>query len=82
MQLTKLAQRALDRVEAGEDINEIQDELGFEWGCSDGFWFGITDGGYIDPKEILVGEDLERVQEALETLIEFEKLMKKISPEF
>lgn len=80
MKLTKKAQEVLDRVNAGEHPNDIREAE--EWSCSDGFSYGLYEGGYIRPETILEGEDLERVQKAIKDLGEFKKLWEKISIEF
>jgi len=37
------------------------------------FWYDLTDGGYLNPEDILEdAEDVERVKEAIETIREFE----------
>lgn len=44
-------------------------------GCeasSDDFWYDLTDGGYLNPEEILENkEDVDRVNEAIKVLQEF-----------
>lgn len=79
MKLTPKAQEVLDRVNAGEHPNDIEEAN--EWSCSDGFSYGLYEGGHIDPATILVGEDLERVQKAIKDLGEFKALWEKISIE-
>lgn len=83
MKLTQKAQVVLDRVNAGEHPNDMEEiaEI-MDWSCSDGFEYGLWDGGYIKPELILVGEDLERVQNASKVLEEFKSLWEKISYEF
>jgi len=45
-------------------------------GSSDGFWYDITDGGRIDPAEVLDSEEqIKKVKEALELLQDFEKAL-------
>lgn len=42
-------------------------------GSSDGFWYDITDGGYIKPEEILDDQvQLDTVNEAIKVLKSFE----------
>jgi len=46
-------------------------------GSSDGFWYDITDGGYIRPKEILGDEEqLKILNEALRIVSNFEWTIK------
>lgn len=46
-------------------------------GSSDGFWYDITDGGYIDPEELLAeNEQLVKLEDALEIVRSFEKALK------
>lgn len=80
MELTKEAAEVLARVEAGESPNEIEEAEA--WSCSDGFEYGLYEGGYIKPESILVGKDLERVKEAIRVVGEFKDLWQKISIEF
>ena len=45
-------------------------------GSSDGFWYDITDGGYIRPEEILDDEEqVEKVNAAVDLLIDFEEAL-------
>ena len=80
MQLTTKAQKVLDRVNKGEHPNDIEEAE--EWSCSDGFSYGLYEGGYIRPETILVGEDLEKVKEAIKVLGEFKDIWEQISIEF
>lgn len=80
MKLTKKAQDVLDRVNAGEHPNDIEEAQ--DWSCSDGFCYGIYEGGYIRPETILIEEDLERVNNAIKVLGEFKDIWEKISIEF
>lgn len=84
MQLTTKAQEVLDRVERGEHPNDILEEYSADtdWSCSDGFSYGLYEGGYIKPELILEGEDLDKVKEAIKTLGEFKDIWEKISIEF
>jgi hypothetical protein len=79
MQLTKKAQKVLDLVESGTDVNEIPEAE--KWSCGDGFEYGLWDGGYIKLESILEGEDLKRAQEASKVLEEVRDLWQKISME-
>ena len=76
MELTKKAQDVLSKIKNGENINIMEEAS--EWSCSDGLWYGLTNG-YIDPAKILIGEDLEKVNEAIKTLEKFESLWEDIS---
>lgn len=80
MKLTQKAQGVLDRVNTGEHPNDIEEAE--EWSCSDGFCYGIYEGGYIKPESILEDEDLERVKNAIKVLGEFKDLWEQISIEF
>lgn len=43
-------------------------------GTSNGFWYDLTDGGYINPEEILEDpKQIERVNKAIMLLQRFEK---------
>ena len=38
------------------------------------FWYDLTSGGYLRPDEILENEnDIEKVKQAIDTLMEFEQ---------
>lgn len=82
MKLTKLAQEIIDKVNNGEDINDITQDIELPWMCSDGFEYGIYDGGYIKPEDILEGEDLVKVNEAIAIVGEFRDIYNQINPEF
>lgn len=44
-----------------------------EQGGSDGFWYDLTIGGYINPEEILADEyQLKRLKEAISLVRDFE----------
>lgn len=86
MQLTPNAQKVLDAVNRGEDVNSLAEQEGYEciqeWGSgSEDFGYALFDGGYIDPGLILVGDDLIRVNEAIKVLGEFKELYEKITEE-
>lgn len=60
----------LDNVE----IEEIESILNNE-----GFWYALRDGGYLKPEDILQNkEDIDKVQNALEILVEFEDSLNNI----
>ena len=43
-------------------------------GSSDGFWYDLTKGGYIDLHELLVDDDqIEQIENAVAMLCEFEQ---------
>lgn len=47
-----------------------------EQGSSDGFWYDITIGGYINPEEILDDEkQVQQVKEAIALLQDFERAL-------
>jgi len=42
-------------------------------GSSNGFWYDLTDGGYINPDEILVDKDkAKKINEAIKLLRDWE----------
>lgn len=50
-----------------DDICNINDD--------DGFWYDITDGGYIEPEDILADkEQIEKLKEAIKLVRSFESL--------
>lgn len=80
MELTQEALKVVARVNAGEHPNDIEEAE--KWSCADGFGYGIWDGGYINPADILEGDDLVAVQDAIKTLRPFKELWEQISIEF
>ncbi len=45
-------------------------------GSSDGFWYDITEGGYIKPEKILADkEELKEVLRAIKFLYSFEQVL-------
>jgi hypothetical protein len=45
-------------------------------GSSAGFWYDVTDGGYINPAEVLADEDqIAKVNAAVKTLKSFEQAL-------
>ena len=43
---------------------------------SEGFWYALTDGGYIKPEEILENkEDIDKINEAIQILQTFETIL-------
>ena len=47
-------------------------------GSSDGMWYDLTDGGYINPEELLeYKEQREQLYEAIRCLESFEAALKK-----
>lgn len=76
MKLTQLAQRVFDGEENSE-LTEFVDSID----CSDGFWYGLTKGGYIKPESIIEGKDLERLLKAIKLVEKFEAIWDKISSE-
>ena len=47
-------------------------------GGSDGFWYDMTQGGYIRPEELLEdSEQLEKLNKALSTVISFERALEE-----
>jgi phage portal protein BeeE len=53
-----------------EDINEEEITSTID---NEGFWYAITDGGWIKPKEVLANEDdIKKVEDAIAVIREFE----------
>lgn len=54
-----------------DDICNINDD--------DGFWYDITDGGYIEPEDILADkEQIKKLKEAIKLVRSFESLYNEI----
>ena len=81
MELTDDAQKVLDYLNEGKDPEESIDIIALmdSWFCSDGFEYGLIEGGYIKPEDILKGESLKKFNEALIAYKEFKDLWQKIS---
>ena len=46
-------------------------------GSSSGFWYDMTDGGYIKPEEVLADpEQIKKLNEAVELVRSFEEALK------
>ena len=42
---------------------------------NEGFWYALTDGGYLNPEDILAeGKDINKVREAIKIIKEFERI--------
>ena len=45
-------------------------------GSSNGFWYDLTDGGYIKPEEVLASkEQIDKVENAIKVLQDFESAL-------
>ncbi|MCP6727323.1 MAG: hypothetical protein KJI69_04940 [Patescibacteria group bacterium] len=88
LQLTQRVKDVLEKVDAGENPNELSDgndevaQTINEISCSDGFEYGVWHGGYIKAEDFFVGETLEEAKKAIELLGEMKDLWEKISIEF
>ena len=88
LQLTQKIKDVLKKVDAGEHPNELSDgddaiaQTIREISCSDGFEYGLWDGGYINLEDILEGESLEKAKKASELLREVKDIWEKIAIEF
>lgn len=83
MELTEEAQKVLDYINTNKDPagNIDIDQQMQKWSCSDGFEYGLIEGGYIKPGDILKGDSLKKFNEALVVYKEFRDLWIKISLE-
>ena len=54
----------------GVDIDDLSCTVDNE-----GFWYAVADGGWIQPKDVLIKKDAEKVDKAIEVLREFEALI-------
>lgn len=42
---------------------------------NEGFWYALSDGGYLKPEEVLDDEnDIRKVEEAIEIIREFQRI--------
>jgi len=52
-------------------------------GSSDGFWYDLTLGGKFSPADVLERPaDIQRVNEAVKTLKELERIYTQLTPEY
>lgn len=41
--------------------------------CSDGFWYGLIEGGYVEPSEVLADQDqIDKLNEAIALVASFQ----------
>jgi len=58
-----------------EDLTEEQKEEIAATVDNEGFWYSLSDGGYLKPEEVLADqEDIDKVNEAVKTLMEFDEV--------
>lgn len=69
-----------DNPYSAEEIDKFYEFLNNN-SCSDGFWYGLTCGGYISPETFYDKESCKRIYEALELLDEFEGDWSSLSAE-
>jgi len=82
----KYTQQMRDLIEAiDNEVDELPTDLeDFRESiyCSDGFEYGLLDGGYIKPELILEGDDLIKFNDALKIYEEVRDMWNKVSIEF
>lgn len=81
----RLAPKPLQLNEAAEAALGLDEDSDERWklgGGSDGFWYDLTEGGYFDPKKVLDGPSLARVEEAIRVLKELEEIYTLFTPKF
>jgi len=61
--------------------SHVSESVAFVLNDGDGFWYGLTQGGYIKPEELLGELDAEKVREATKVLRQFEGLLSSRFPE-
>lgn len=79
-----MAQRIMD-LDEDDDIENYQDLLDFSYdiSCSDGFGYGLFDGGYIHPSDIYEdNEALEELQEAILLVAKYKEDWEQLSSEY
>lgn len=81
LELTNRAFELKKAVENQEELTEEQEELASCAG-SDGFWYALMEGGYINPEDWLTGDSLVEVKKSIEKLREFEEFFHKVATEF
>lgn len=83
MKLTKLAQELYDMEDVNEDDNLTKEQRDFrdDISCSDGFDYGLYEGGYVVPKEIVEGDDLAELEKAIKLVGKFRDIWEHISLE-
>jgi hypothetical protein len=80
--LTPIAQSAIEA-----DKSELEEGPLYDWiseqSCGDGFWYGLTEGGYIDPSQIIGDKaQLEKLEKAIELVKSFESIWRDCSFEY
>lgn len=82
--LKEKAQRIFDlggSLNIPEDDEELQNYAN-ELSCTDGFGYGLFDGGYIQPSDIIAcPEQLEELNNAIALVNEFKELYEMIASE-
>ena len=85
--LTEKAKKVLELVKGGMSANEI-DQGGLrsfieDISTSDGFWYGLTGGGYINVENVIADvEQAKKIKEAINLLSKLEPLWNDITLEF
>lgn len=88
LELTQKVKNVLKKINAGEypnDLSDGNDEIAqtiIEVSCSDGFEYGLWDGGYIKLEDILEGKSLKKAKKASEILKKVRDVWEEISIEF
>lgn len=68
-----------ENVEGHKELEEFAGHIS----CGDGFWYGLNDGGYIDPADVIGDKkQLAELNAAIELVIQFENLWTMLSYEF
>lgn len=81
--LKKEAQEILDlggfdNLEEGSELFEFSNELA----CSDGFGYGLFEGGYIRPEQIIEpSPELDELKKAIKLVAEYKELHETIAME-
>lgn len=60
-----------------KDINVLDLSEALDGLANEGFEYALFEGGYIDPLKLLEGDDLKKVNEAMNVLSEFKKSLEE-----
>lgn len=70
-----LTNEVKNALRTGEPIESI--------GSSNGFWYDITDGGYVHVSDLIADpKQIAKIEEALETILELQSVYNEVTYDF